>query len=52
MFMFIPFGIVLALFTFIAVHSHFALDDIHDDKRKKVVKNQEQKQKTLKPKLQ
>ena len=50
--MFIPFGMVLALFTFIAIHSHFALDDIYKDERKKVVKNQEQNQKNSKPKPQ
>ena len=48
MFMFIPFGIVLALFTFIAVHSHFALDDIHDDESKKSSKKPRTKTKNFK----
>ena len=33
--MLIPFGMVLAFFTFIAIHSHFALDDIHKGESKK-----------------
>ncbi len=33
--MFIPFGMVLALFTFMAIHSHFALADIGKDESKK-----------------
>ena len=36
-----------ALFTFIAVHSHFALDDIYEDKSKKSSKKPRTKSKNF-----
>ena len=46
--MLIPFGMVLAFFIFIAIHSHFALDDIHKDERKKSSKKPRTKSKKSK----
>ena len=48
MFMLIPFGMVLAFFTFIAIHSHFALDDIHKGESKKSSKKPRTKTKKYK----
>ena len=43
----IAFGMVLAFFT-IAIHSHFALDDIHKDESKKSSKKPRTKTKKSK----